>query len=53
MELRKLAEAKLGDKFDLREFHDEILKDGAMPLDLLEHKILKWIVKRIEVGDRN
>ena len=43
IELRKLSTQKLGDKFDIREFHREVLKDGAMPLDLLEKKINHWI----------
>lgn len=42
-ELRKLAETKLGDKFSIREFHDEVLKNGAVPLPLLEKIILQWI----------
>jgi uncharacterized protein (DUF885 family) len=33
----------LGAKFDIRAFHDEILKDSAMPLDLLEVKMDAWI----------
>ncbi len=49
LQLRKLAETQLGEKFNLREFHDEILKDGAMPLDLLERKILSWIVRKSEI----
>jgi uncharacterized protein (DUF885 family) len=43
LELRARAEAKLGARFDLRAFHDEILKDGAMPLDILDDKIDRWI----------
>lgn len=42
-ELRARAEAKLGERFDLRAFHDEVLKDGALPLDILEDKIDRWI----------
>lgn len=42
-ELRKLAENKLGDKFNIREFHDEVLKNGAIPLPLLEKIIMNWI----------
>jgi uncharacterized protein (DUF885 family) len=42
-ELRARAEARLGDGFDLRAFHDEILLAGAMPLDVLEHRIDGWI----------
>ena len=43
IELRKRATQTLGNKFDLRDFHDEVLKDGGMPLDLLEAKIDRWI----------
>jgi len=42
-ELRKRASEKLGDKFDIREFHAQVLKDGALPLDVLEAKIDRWI----------
>jgi uncharacterized protein (DUF885 family) len=42
-ELRDRAEAELGAKFDLRGFHAEVLKDGAVPLDVLEAKIGRWI----------
>jgi uncharacterized protein (DUF885 family) len=43
IELRKRAEKTLGKKFDVRKFHDEVLKDGAMPLEVLEAKIDRWI----------
>lgn len=39
MELRARAKAKLGDKFDLRDFHQEILSQGALPLDILEQRM--------------
>ena len=42
-ELRKRAEAKLGPKFDIRAFHRAVLEDGAMPLNVLEGKIDRWI----------
>lgn len=42
-ELRRRAERELGDKFDLREFHDAVLKNGAIPLDILEEEIDAWI----------
>jgi len=41
--IRKKAEAALGPSFDRRAFHDELLKDGAMPLDVLESKMDRWI----------
>lgn len=43
IELRKRAEQALGQKFDVRAYHDEVLKDGAVPLDVLEAKIERWI----------
>ena len=43
--IRSRAEKTLGSKFDIRDFHDEILKDGALPLDLLEAKMDDWIAR--------
>ncbi len=42
-ELREKAETELGDQFDIRAFHDEVLLTGAMPLPVLEQKIERWI----------
>ncbi len=39
VELREKARAAMGDDFDIRQFHDELLKDGAVPLSLLEQKV--------------
>lgn len=41
--IREKAKNELGDKFDIRRFHDAMLLDGPMPLDMLEHKIDAWI----------
>lgn len=46
--LRKQAEKALGDNFDLRDFHDQILKNGSMPLDMLEEVINNYISDEIE-----
>ena len=43
--IRSKAETTLGNKFDIRAFHDEILKDGALPLDLLEARVDDWIAR--------
>ena len=45
-ELRARATEKLGDKFDVREFHDQLLNRGALPLDILEQRINAWILSR-------
>jgi len=42
-ELRRIAEHDLGDLFDLREFHDVILGNGALPLAMLEDIVMRWI----------
>jgi uncharacterized protein (DUF885 family) len=44
-ELRNKYEAELRDKFHLADFHDEVLKDGAMPLEVLEKKMDAWAAK--------
>lgn len=41
--LRILAEERLGDRFDIRAFHDRILEDGPMPLSTLARKIERWL----------
>jgi uncharacterized protein (DUF885 family) len=43
MELRRLAEKKLGKDFDIRQFHNVILSNGAVPLDILENNIHRWL----------
>ncbi|HEX6530255.1 MAG TPA: DUF885 domain-containing protein, partial [Burkholderiales bacterium] len=43
LELRARAETKLGPRFSLRAFHNQILRDGALPLPILEAKIDRWI----------
>ncbi|MDJ0710418.1 MAG: DUF885 domain-containing protein [Woeseiaceae bacterium] len=41
--IRDKAEQRLGDKFDVKAFHTQVLKDGAMPLSMLETKIDRWV----------
>ncbi len=43
LELRAKAEDELGDRFDIRAFHDELLGAGAIPLDALENRMNRWI----------
>ena len=46
LELRRQAETELGDRFDIRGFHDAVLGGGAMPLTLLERRVGQWIADR-------
>src|SRR6185437_13832713 len=43
---RKKYEAKLGSKFDIASFHNEVLKDGCLPLDVLKDKLEGWAQKQ-------
>jgi len=43
LELRERAKEELGPKFDLKAFHDEILSGGALPLDILDARVTRWI----------
>lgn len=45
-QLRQQAEQQLGDKFDIRLFHQQILQSGSLPLELLEQLTLEWIAKQ-------
>lgn len=44
--LRKMAEQSLGEAFDLREFHDQILKNGSMPLSMLETLMIEYVEEK-------
>jgi uncharacterized protein (DUF885 family) len=43
LELRQRAEQRLGERFDIRRFHDALLRNGSVPLDVLEAEIDRWI----------
>jgi len=45
-ELRALCERELGARFDLREFHDVVLRDGGVPLAVLEASVKTWLTER-------
>lgn len=46
VELREAAKAKLGSKFNLPEFHDVVLKNGAVPLNVLEDLVDQWVASK-------
>jgi uncharacterized protein (DUF885 family) len=43
MDLRNLAQKELGAKYDIRDFHDIVLRNGALPLELLDAQVKDWI----------
>jgi uncharacterized protein (DUF885 family) len=45
VELRERAKAELGEAFDIRDFHDIVLKNGAVPLAILEENVDAWIAE--------
>jgi uncharacterized protein (DUF885 family) len=49
-ELRAYAKKELGDRFDIRAFHDELLGNGALPLDVLEKRMKEWVASRKTQG---
>ena len=51
-ELRARAQEKLGPRFDVRTFHDEILSGGSLPLDLLDARVNRWIVGQMPANAR-
>lgn len=45
-ELRKRAESELGSRFDIRDFHEAVLSEGALPLDILEEQVTRYIATK-------
>ncbi|MFH1417578.1 MAG: DUF885 domain-containing protein [Planctomycetota bacterium] len=45
-ELRRTAEQALGDRFDVKAFHDHLLSEGSLPISLLERRMAKWVEGR-------
>jgi uncharacterized protein (DUF885 family) len=50
LELRERARKQLGEKFDIRAFHDEVLGAGALPLNVLETRMTGWIIAQQKKG---
>ena len=46
LKLRDEAKRELGDRFDIRKFHDAVLEEGPLPLDVLEEHVHKWLAKQ-------
>ncbi|MEO6349501.1 MAG: DUF885 family protein, partial [Candidatus Limnocylindrales bacterium] len=43
LELRAKAESRLGTRFDIKAFHEAVLRNGPLPLDLLDREVTAWI----------
>ncbi len=50
LELRARAQQQLGSQFDIREFHDQVIDSGALPLDVLDEQINLWIAQKKAVA---
>jgi uncharacterized protein (DUF885 family) len=48
LELREDAQERLGDRFDIREFHEVVLRDGAVPLEVLEELVDQWVEETLQ-----
>jgi uncharacterized protein (DUF885 family) len=52
LELREKAKKRLGEKFDIRQFHNAVLANSALPLDALEDVVERWIEAKQSGGSR-
>lgn len=52
LELRRRAHQQLGPRFDLREFHEQVVGSGSLPLAVLEMKVEHWVESRQATGER-
>jgi prolyl oligopeptidase len=48
LEIRRYSEEMLGEKFDIRAFHDALLGGGALPLEVLETRMHRWLAEQLE-----
>ena len=46
LKLREEAKRQLGERFDIRRFHDAVLEEGPLPLDVLEEHVRQWIAQQ-------
>jgi len=53
LELREMAERALGGKFDIRAFHDALLGGGALPLEVLETRMNRWLAETLEASQES
>jgi uncharacterized protein (DUF885 family) len=52
-DLVRSARTRLGNQFDIRNFHDHLLAEGSMPLDILRDRMERWIVAQLESQNRS
>lgn len=52
LKLREEAQRELGDRFDIRKFHDAVLEEGPLPLDVLDEHVHKWLAQQKAVAAR-